>query len=257
MSDLKRQPGRGGPRGGRPGGQRRPAPKPHAPSARDAALKALDDVVRGDAYAAQALSRQLETLRLKDEDRRLAASIFYFAVENRLYIETMLGKFLNGRPEPLVNDILHIAAAQILFMDRVPDHAAVDEAVKQVRANHREGLAGLVNGVLRNLIRARDRGELALPDKEADFPGYLSVKYSLAPAAVSRLIDAYGEDAEAIAAAFGERHGQAVRLNRTMLTDAQFTQWLDGRNLKWRRDEALDAYIIDDAGDLSDRKSVV
>ena len=42
-----------------------------------------------------------------------------------------------------------VAAAQLLFMDRVPDHAAVDEAVKQARASGREGLSGLVNGVLR------------------------------------------------------------------------------------------------------------
>ena len=108
---------------------------PHKPlSARDAALRALQDVVRGDAYASQALNRRLAEARLKREDSRLAASLFYSAVENRLYIEHMLGKFMDQRPEPVVNDILHIAAAQLLFMDRVPDHAAVDEAVKQVRS---------------------------------------------------------------------------------------------------------------------------
>ena len=259
MSDEKREIGRGGQRGQRPSGHRpgenrprRAAPKPNqGPSARDAALKALDDVVRNDAYAAQALSRQLEAARLKEEDRRLAASIFYFAVENRLYIETVLGRFLTGKPEPMVNDILHIAAAQILFMDRVPDHAAVDEAVKQVRAAHREGLSGLVNGVLRNLIRARDAGELTLPDPEADFEGYLSVKYSLAPAAAKRLAAAYGREAEAIVAQSGERRAQSVRLNRGRTDDARFAAWLDGQKLKWRRDEELDAYFIEDAGDLS------
>ena len=61
---------------------------------------------------------------------------------------------------------MHVAAAQILFMDRIPDHAATDEAVKQVRAVGREGLTGLVNGVLRSLTRARDAGELTLPDRD-------------------------------------------------------------------------------------------
>ena len=253
MSEQRNRPGRGGlrggQRGGRPGGPRRQAPKP--PSARDAALNALQDVVRNDAYAAQALGRQLDALRLSEEDRRLAASIFYFAVENRLYIETMLGRFLNGRPEPLVNDILHIAAAQILFMDRVPDHAAVDEAVKQVRAGHREGLTGLVNGVLRNLIRARDAGELTLPDPEADFEGYLSVKYSLAPAVARRMAAAYGREAEAIAAQSGGRREQTVRPNRMRMNDVQFAAYLDGQGYKWRHDAALDVWLIRDAGDLS------
>ena len=232
MSERRQSAGQGGFRGRNPGGNRRPAPMPpKGPTARDAALKALDDVVRNDAYAAQALSRQLEMMHLKEEDGRLAASIFYFAVENRLYIETMLGRFLNGRPEPLVNDILHIAAAQILFMDRVPDHAAVDEAVKQVRAAHRDELSGLVNGVLRNLIRARDAHELTLPDPQTDFEGFLSVKYSLAPAVARRMAAAYGREAEAIIARSGA--------------------WLDGQGLKWRHDGELDAYILEDAGDLS------
>ena len=170
-------------------------------SARDAALRALQDVVRGDAYASQALNRRLEEAGLKPEDSRLAAGLFYSAVENRLYLEHMLGKFMDQRPEPVVNDILHIAAAQVLFMDRVPDHAAVDEAVKQVRAARREGFTGLVNGVLRNLIRARDAGTLSLPDRDADPVAWFRAKYSISAPAVRRLIDAYGmEDAEAIAA---------------------------------------------------------
>ena len=161
-------------------------------SPREVALKAVQDVVRGDAYAAQALDRQLQNSALKPEDRRLAASIFYFAVENRLYIETMLKGFMESKPEPVVMDILHVAAAQILFMDKIPDHAAVDEAVKQVRACRREGFTGLVNGILRNLIRARDEGALQLPDRETDTAAYISVRYSVAPAIVKRLITAYG-----------------------------------------------------------------
>ena len=68
-------------------------------SARDAALRALQDVVRGDAYASQALDRRLEEARLKPEDRRLAAGLFYSAVENRLYIEHMLSGFLDRLAE--------------------------------------------------------------------------------------------------------------------------------------------------------------
>src|SRR5699024_2551801 len=136
------------------------------------------------AYAAQALDRALSAVRLSGDDRRLAASIFYFAVENRLRIENALGALMENKPEPVVADVLHVAAAQLLFMDRVPDHAAVDEAVKQVRAAGRGGLDKLVNGVLRSLIRARDAGELALPDREADLEEFLSVRYSLARPAV-------------------------------------------------------------------------
>ena len=221
-------------------------------SARDVALRALQDVVRGDAYAAQALDRRLDEARLKPEDRRLAAGLFYSAVENRLYIEHMLGRFLDQRPEPVVNDILHIAAAQILFMDRVPDHAAVDEAVKQGRVVRREGFTGLVNGVLRNLIRARDAGTLSLPDREADPVAWFRARYSISAPAARRLIDAYGlEVASQIAAWTPARREQTVRPNRLRMDAAAFEGWLTAQGFEWRKGIVPEAYILSDAGNLS------
>ena len=245
-----RRPGRGD---GRPPRRQGPV-EGGAPikTARDAALKALQDVVRGDAYAAQALDRQLTGARLRGDDRRLAASIFYFAVENRLYIEHALKGFLEEKPEPVVTDILHIAAAQILFMDRVPDHAAVDEAVKQVRACRREGFSGLVNGVLRNLIRARDEGSIQLPDRTADLEGYLSVRYSVALPVVRRLIAAYGaEEAEKIAAYAPADHTQTIRPNRMRMDGAAFEAYLNEHGITWRRGRVPDAYIISGSGSIA------
>ena len=221
-------------------------------TARDAALSALRDVVRENAYAAQALDRALSEVKLSDEDRRLAASLFYFAIENRLQIEWALGKLLQTRPEPMVADILHIAAAQILFMDRIPDHAAVDEAVKQTRAAGRDGLSGMVNGVLRGLIRLRDEEGLALPGRDEQPEEYLSLKYSLALPAVKRLIAAYGVDeAERIAAFAPAERTQTVRPNAERLTDAQFEAMLDKEGLAWKHGTAAHAYVLSGAGDLS------
>lgn len=237
------------PRDGRRPPSGRPGPRF---TARDAALKALGDVARLNAYAAQALDRQLENSRLSPGDKRLAASIFYFAVENRLYIEYALAGFMQQKPESPVEDILHIAAAQLLFMDRVPDHAAVDEAVKQVRAARREGFAGLVNAVLRGLIRARDAGGIALPDRDGDPEGWLSVRYSVAPAAVSRLVRAYGfDEAERIAAWQPPRREQTVRPNRLHMDAAAFEAWLEERRFQWRRGVVEDAYIVENAGGMA------
>ena len=138
----------------------RPQKKEAPLSAREVARRALSDVARSGSYVSAALDRHLNATRLSADDKRLAASLFFTAVENRLLLEARLAQFWTERPEPVVEDILHIAAAQILLMDRIPDHAAVDEAVKQTRASGRDGLSALVNGILRNLIRARDAGEL-------------------------------------------------------------------------------------------------
>ena len=118
----------------------RPQGKETPLSAREVARRALSDVARSGSYVSAALDRHLNTTHLSADDKRLAASLFFTAVENRLLLEARLAQFWTERPEPVVEDILHIAAAQILLMDRIPDHAAVDEAVKQTRASAKEGL---------------------------------------------------------------------------------------------------------------------
>lgn len=221
-------------------------------TARDAALVALRDVVRNGAYTSQALDRSLNAAELSPEDRRLAASIFFFAVENRLYMEWALAHFMQMKAEPLVEDVMIIASVQILFMDRVPDHAAVDEAVKQVRALGREGLTGLVNGVLRSLIRARDEGTLVLPDRENDSVHYLAVRYSFSEEIAARLLNAYGLDAaEAIAAYIPADRAQTVRPNRLRIGIPDFEQRLTENGYMWQKSIVPGAYRIPAAGDLS------
>ncbi|MDO5323648.1 MAG: 16S rRNA (cytosine(967)-C(5))-methyltransferase RsmB [Clostridia bacterium] len=235
------------------GRDRRPAPaKPAGPSARDVALRALRSVARNDAYAAQALDRELSAAHLSDEDRRLAASIFYFTLENRLRIEHVLAARLKTRPEPEVMDILCIAAAQLLFMDKIPDHAAVDEAVKQARRAGRDGLTALVNGVLRSLIRDRDAGELTLPERDAEPEAYLSEKYSTAPELVARLSAAYGVDqTEEILAWSPDRRSDTIRPNRMRMSDAAFEAWLTQNGLAWEHATVSGAYRVTGAGKLS------
>lgn len=221
-------------------------------TARDVALDALRDVVRNEAYASQALDRRLENVKLSDEDRRLAASIFYFAVENRLRIEWTLGKLMETKPEPVVADIMHIAAAQILFMDKIPDHAAVDEAVKQVRNAGREGLVKLVNGVLRSLVRARDAEEIVLPSREESPEEYLSISASISQAAVHRLVEAYGfELAEEIVSYAQKNRETTVRANRMQMSDAAFEDYLTNAGYAWTKGTVSGAYNLTGAGSIA------
>ena len=213
-------------------------------SAREVARRALSDVVRSGSYVSAALDRHLNTSSLSAEDKRLAAGLFFAAVENRLLLDARLSQFWAERPEPTVEDILHIAAAQLLLMDRIPDHAAVDEAVKQTRASGRDGLAGLVNGVLRSLIRARDAGEL--PDIEDP-----AVRYSFAPCVARRLCEAYGaQEAEAIMAD-RPRPSQTIRFNALKTDAAAFEAYLNKHDVIWERGAVPGAYRCPAAGNLA------
>ena len=219
--------------GGRPQRGGKPA-APKGPGARDVALKALGDVVARGAYASQAIDRQLTEANLSPEDRRLATGIFYAAVENRLKIDFVMKPFVKSAPAPVIKDILHIACAQLLYLDRVPDHAVVDEAVKQTRRLKGQSLTGFVNVVLRNVIRARDDGSLAAPDP-ADRVKYLSVEYSVSEDLVNALIEAYGdEEAERICAFRPKEHTQTIRPNFMTTSAEELEKYLDANGVEHR-----------------------
>ena len=149
-------------------------------------------------------------MALEPRDRALVRAILATALRHRVTIDRLLAALFD-RPLPKnatnLLHILHVAAAQILFLD-IPDHSAVDLAVESAKADPRNArFASLVNAVLRKLIRSK---ATALPQMLAamdDAPDWL----------VERLRSAYGTDkAHAILAA----HRRPAPLDLTVKADA-------------------------------------
>ena len=122
-------------------------------SARDIAVLALRDR-EGN------VSAHLERLLGREapgSERALAEELTLGAVKRRATLEAVLRAFLAepGRKLPgALNEILHVALYQLLFLDRIPDFAAVNEAVEQAGRFHHRRQGGLVNGILRTVLRA-------------------------------------------------------------------------------------------------------
>lgn len=190
----------------------RPESRPRSgANPRRIAVEVLDDVLKKDAYAAMSLDDRLNGANLIQLDRRLCASIVYRTLENLYTIDFALSGFLREADalEPTVRSILRTAACQILFHDRVPNSAAVNEAVKLTREMRLDGFSGMVNAVLRRL--ADHYAEIAWP-KEDEGARYLSVTYSMPEWLAQRLIDDYGwDEALKIAAYRTEKHAVTVR----------------------------------------------
>ena len=174
---------------GKPSGPRKPA-APAQPGARKLALKVLLDVHENGAYAALSLNKNLPR-DLKPEERRLTTQLVYGTLENEVKIDHALNQ-LTEYParDAVTRDALRLGVYQILFLERVPDSAAVDESVKLVKTMGMEASAGFVNAVLRNLIRGKD--ELSWPDKEKDPEEWLHVESSTPLWLVKKFADAYG-----------------------------------------------------------------
>jgi 16S rRNA (cytosine967-C5)-methyltransferase len=180
--------------------------------------RALDEMLEGS----DARSATAALAALPDRDRGLTRAIVAVVLRRLGTLRHLLGSFLEeGLPAqaPRVETALLIGAAQILFLE-VPDHAAVDLAVRLVREDRKASFfAGLVNAVLRRIAREGAERIAALDAPVLDTPEWL----------MARWIKTYGEaTAHAIAAA----NGREPALDLTVKSEAEtWAAKLDGRVL--------------------------
>ncbi len=215
------------------------------------ALNTLQDVTRSDAYATLALGQRLREAKLDQRDRDFVTELAYGTLERRIALDYLIDLKLE-RPdvECLVRDILRMGAYQILYLDRVPDSAAVDESVKLARILDRGPFTGLVNGVLRAIARDKETG-LPWPKREDGPAKYLSVYHSLPLWIVGRLIAAYGfDEAEAMAAYRPEERSVTVRRTAEKLAPAAFEALMTEKGWAWKPALLENAYYVSGIGDV-------
>ena len=138
-----------------------------AKTARNAAVTALLKTNESEGYSNIVIDKTLAEFALDARDSSLASALFYGVLERRDYLDYMLSQF-SKRPvkkmDPAVREILRCAAYQIFFLDKIPESAAVNEAVRAAKQFAGQKTAGFVNGILRALLRGKDT--VALPKEE-------------------------------------------------------------------------------------------
>jgi len=173
---------------------------------RDVVRRVLERVDKGS-WATPTLDGELARAGLDVRDRRLAAELVYGVLRHRARIDAALTAHADLRRTPKrVLTALRIAAYQLLFLDRVPPYAAVDDAVNAAREAGGPKLAGFVNAVLRKLAKAG-----------APKPESIEVEYSL-PRWILDELTAVEPDVRARAAAFAEPAPLIARVNRRRIT---------------------------------------
>lgn len=99
-----------------------------------------------------------EKAGLDDRDRGLARALVGCEVRRRATLRAIVGHFAKGKPSADILTLLRLGVAQMLFMDSVPDHAAISETVRTATNNISLPRGRYVNGVLRSIQRARREG---------------------------------------------------------------------------------------------------
>ena len=185
------------------------------------AVKLLDKTFSSGSYSNLQLDSGLKGSDLDDRGRKLCSAIYYGVIERKLTLDHIIGG-LSSRPigklDGIILNILRCGVYQIMYMDSVPDNAAVNESVALAKKFRKTSASGMVNAVLRNFIRSGK--ELKLPK---DAVKAASVKYSAPVELVKSLADDYGgEAAENFLAASLEKSVTFLRLNPNICSEEEF-----------------------------------
>lgn len=189
-------------------------------SGRLAAVRAIRRLNEQNAYSNFLVNHLLQEGEWDPKERALATALIYGTVERRLTIDFVIASCSSKplkRLHPAVLAVLQTAAYQIMYMDKVPDSAAVNEAVKLAKAMGQQGAAGFVNAVLRALTNRWRELLDALGESEHD----LSLKNSCPKEWISFWQKAYGRDKMlAILSCINGEPPVFLRVN-TLKTDVQ------------------------------------
>jgi len=162
-------------------------------SARELAFKILYDIFSNQAFSNISIKKHLNK-GIEPKEENLIREIVYGVLENDLYINYIISKASKTplkKIHPKILIILKMGIYQLLFMDRIPSRAAVNESVELAKIHGHKGTVGFVNGILRNIDRNKNK---FLEIREKDKSNYISIKFSHPKWLVDRWINEFGDE---------------------------------------------------------------
>jgi 16S rRNA (cytosine967-C5)-methyltransferase len=202
---------------------------------RGLAVKILNRVERTDAYLEKLLDHEMRNSELSGPDKALLYEIVHGVVRWMGRLDWILNGFYKGqfsKAIPNLKNGLRVALYQILFLDKIPDHAAVNEAVEFVKKLQGQKPADLTNAILRNILRSKSA--IRYPDPAEDLPGYIAAYYSHPSWMVKRYLNRFGrEQTEKLFASNNEKPFLTLKLNALKTNAEDFRKLLDSVNLKY------------------------
>lgn len=189
--------------------------------ARGAAAQALQAVLDKGQRSDRALDAAVRREKLDARDRALCAQLVYGVLQNRLRLDYILARHVSRpleRVDSRVRLVLELGVYQLLFLDKIPASAAVNESVALAKRWAAGAAGGFVNGVLRTVDRQRHHLP-PLPDEQEDFAAHWSLQTSHPLWLVERLCRQYGRDmARQILSSHAAPPPVTVRVNRLRTT---------------------------------------
>ena len=194
-------------------------------SPRSLAVELLKKTEDSKQFSNIALDKALESSQLSAVDKRLTSALFYGVIERRITLDSRISE-LSDRPlsqiDPHTLNALRLGLYQLMFMDKIPPHAAINETVSLCPRR----TSGFVNAILRSHLR---KGALTLPDKSLAPAEHLSVAYSVCLPLCEKFISTFGfERTESIFKSLSEPPKTTVRVNTLKISRKELKARIEG-----------------------------
>ena len=216
-------------------------------TARQTAFSILLKIEKDKAYSNIALDSAVRELSLDSTDCAFISRLVYGVTERKITLDYVISQFLNQpikklKAEVLV--ILRLGTYQILYMDKIPDSAAVNESVSLAKNNKTSYASGVVNAVLRKVSLEKENVFKSLSGDER-----LSILYSAPIDLVRFLMHHYNEEnAEEILKSALNKKEITIRVNTLKTTQNELIEILEKENISTEKTSLKDALIINTKG---------
>jgi len=213
--------------------------------ARSCAVKIICRCERTDSYLEKLIDAELKNDSLNDFDKALLNEISHGVIRWMRRLDWFLNGFYRGNYEkclPEVRNAMRVALYQILFLNKIPYSAAVNEAVEFIKRIHGEKHAGVVNGLLRTIIRTLEN--LVWPTREIDEVNYLGIIQSHPNWMVRRWINRFGFDETVkLCEENNKRPVMSLRVNSLKISNGDFENYLKEKNLYYKNGNYLENFF--------------
>lgn len=222
---------------------------------RHVAISVLQEINQQGAYNNIALRRALDAqTEWQPHQRAFVTELVNGTLRNRILIDHIIDSYSKNPSsgmKPFIKELLRTAVYQIVWLDKVPPSAAVNEAVKLARACGFSPLSGFVNGILRNIVRGYEGNTLPFPQPVSDPTGRkmrpvandLSLRYSFPLWLSKAIIDWLGDDAEAFCAQSHVAPAVTICVNPIKTTRDALADALEASGIECTKSTITDACL--------------
>lgn len=218
-------------------------------NARSAALEALERCTKSGAWSGAAIDNVIKRSALEGREAALASRLCLGVLQNMDYCDFCISKFYNkpvDKLESKVLNILRLGVYQLLFLDKIPARAAVNETVELCRQCGCGRASGLVNAIMRK-VAERSEPYPTVPNHGS--AEHLATRYSHPIWLVKRIIDLHGyEFAENYLAKNNGISKLSIQINRLKVSTEDYLKALERKEIPFKLIDGLDGCVILEGG---------